>query len=142
MATVNNCLLRLTDIRTMAWYVAGALRNYTGGVWEKFEFDGKGSNDGTYQITKTKDFELGNGAELRFLFDRTAQGTKYEKAMKNATASIDVSQAKRQSDMLSSMLQAMGQRYGTRLRHTAAAAARRLSIASIDADAISQDVSI
>ena len=141
MAAVNKCGLRLSDLRTMAWYTSGALNNKTGGQWEKYPFDGKGTNDTGFPIKKPSDFELKDLAAQQELFDRTVQGDLYKKTLTEAGPCGDIYVSKRQCDMLSSMLQGVGQRYSSRIRNMAAAMSRRTSIAQLDADTMMKDLS-
>ena len=138
----NIALARLVDLKVDSFFTAGRLNNRTGGKWEKFSTNGqdKVTTGATFPITKLGDVLVTDMAEHRKLFDRTQAGEAYVTAMDKHAPANEVIGAKRQSDMLASMLQAFGLRYGSRLRHTCAVMSRRASIAKVDGDLLTMEM--
>jgi len=134
---------RFIDARVDAYFTAGLLNNKTGGMWEKFASSGKDSVTGgdSFTIAKPGDVELSDAAAHRSLFDRTSQGVAYARAMEKRAPASNAIGAKRESDMLASMLQAFGVRYAPRLRCACATMSRCASIARGDSDRIQLGVS-
>lgn len=121
---------RLTDLKSMSRFSGMALRNQSGGTWCKF-LSGGVASDGI-KVTKPSDSELFYPSIINGLFDRSEAAKDYRSALDEAGPALDVVQAKRQSDMLSSMQQATRLRYMSRMRHVAAAQSRDLSLAELD----------
>lgn len=140
---------RLSDLQSSAYYSAGAFDNMTGGIWEKFSSGGKATIVKSVipagfpinsKIVKPSDTPAADQSAQRALFDRTDQETAYTDAIATSKSSAIVIRAKRQSDMLSSMLQAVNMRHSSRLRHTGAAFSRRASLAQYDIEQMAMDM--
>jgi len=138
----DNFPLRMVDLKVDSFFTAGRLNNKTGGVWEKFAAGGKDTVTGgtSFTIAKPGDTDITYTPESRELFDAGVQGSAYESALNDKKSAKDVMQPKRQSDMLSSMLQATIMRHSTRLRNACAVMSRRASIAKFDAELITMEL--
>ena len=130
---------RLLDLRVAERYAARALRNESGGMWNKFASGGTdpGATDTT--ITKPNDAQLFNTDEINALFDRGEFEKAYKNALDERKPAGDAMRAKVQSDILSSMQQAMRLRYSTRIRHMCAGLSRVQSLVNTDIELIHKD---
>jgi len=149
MSNDATLLKRLTDLRVMARYIEGQLLNKSGGIWEKFSTGGvdnsappsDAEDDTIPAVTKTDDPDILDFDAIYPLFDREAVGKVYKDAVDKKEAAGVAMRAKRQSDALSSMQQAMILRYSSRIRHIGAALSRRKSLADADIELMQLDLS-
>ena len=149
MSNDATLIKRLTDMRIAARYWAWQLLNKSGGMWEKFSTAGTDTSAPPSEtevntvppITKTADPSVLSFDAIYTLFDREAVSATYRKALDDRAAAGIAMKAKRQSDVLSSMQQAMVLRYSSRIRHMAAAMSRRKSLANSDIELMQLDLS-
>jgi len=118
---VDNLTARFIDLRAGATENSNALSNLASGTWDKYAQSGN-------------DVNIEDAEAIAVLFDRTASGTAYLNSLMNLQPASDTINAKRSSDMLASMQQAMGLRYTSRMRSIGAVVSRLRAIGASDAE--------
>jgi len=138
---------RWNDLIGAMWTSLGGLLCATGGSWQKFNrggdiggLEGDADTSNTQPVKTSDNFDIARRDNLALLFSTEEDGAVVKAGLTGGAPASAVMSANRLSDILASMHGAMGLRYCSRIRATAAAASRMHSLARYKMTNLTEDL--